>query len=280
MIVDISKLDLSGFFIGEVRNNVDPSNEGKIAVYIPQIMYESEYNEKPYEEDFEVDLDKSFIINADDFENSQLELETANYIWSRPLVYFEDNESNWKFEAKFHNAGSLRIPRIGSHVIVMFFNSDLQKCYYLPYSPTVEGNSIDNFNCINPENYNNPETRVNIDVIRFYWDGTRIEADTNTHELKLTTPNGNYIKLSNNDIEIKGNVHIVGELEVEKSARFKDTIDISKLVTCYDKLQVQDIGYFYNGQAITGNIINNGLSLTSHMHYESTGKLTSSVVNT
>jgi len=266
MIQDVSKMDLSGFIIAEVRNNIDPDNEGKIAVYIPQIMYDTDYNEKPYEEDFDVVLDKSLILNADDFTDSQLELEASNYIWARPLSYFEDNEHNWKFEEKFYNAGSLRVPRIGSQVIVIFFNSDLQKCYYLPFSPNVEKNKIDEFNCINPENFNNPETRANIDVIRFYWDGTRIEADTNTHELKLTTPNGNCVKLSNDNIEIKGNVHIIGELEVDKSAKFNNTVEINDLVTCHNKLDVQGTGYFYSGQVVNGSIMNNGYNLTYHTH--------------
>jgi len=279
MIEDVSKMDLSGFIIAEVRSNIDPDNEGKVAVFIPQLMYDNDYNEKPYEEGFEVSLDKSLIINAEDFETSQLELEAANYIWARPLAYFEDNEPNWKFGERHYNAGSLRIPRIGSQVLVVFFNSDLQKCYYFPFSPTVGGNKIDSFNCINSENFNNPETRSNIDVIRFYWDGMRIEADTNQHELKLVTPNGNHIKLSNENIEINGNVHIKGKLEVDDIAKFKKTVDISDLVTCRSKLEVQDIAYFYSGQVNNGQIMNNGLSLTNHLHYDSTGSLTSGFVN-
>jgi len=266
MIEDVSKMDLSGFMIGEVRNNVDPDNEGKIAVFIPQLMYESQYNESPYEETVNVSLNRDVIVNSSDFEDFEMSLESSNYIWARPLSYYEDNDPNWKYEKKYYNSGTLRVPRIGSQILIIFFNSDLQKCYYLPFSPNVEKDKIDDFNCINSRNYNNPETRPNVDVIRFYWDGMRIEADTNTHELKLATPNGNYIKLSNENIEIRGNVHIIGGLEVDTSAKFKDNVDINGLVTCKNKIEVQGTGYFYSGTNISGSIMNNRKNLSTHTH--------------
>jgi len=266
LIEDVSKMSLTGFFIAEVRNNIDPDNEGKIGVFIPQLMYENEYNEKPYEKEINISLNKNLIINSNDFENLDLNLEESNYILARPLSYYEDNDPNWKYENKFYNAGSLRIPRIGSQVIVIFFNEDLQKCYYLPFSPNVENNKINEFNCIDTKNYNDSEKRANIDVIRFYWDGTRIEVDTNNHTIKLATPNKNYIKISNDNIEIKGNVHIKGELEVDNKVKFKSTLEVTDLVTCHNTLEVQDISYFYGGQIVNGSIINNKRNLTLHTH--------------
>jgi len=275
MIEEISKLDLSGFFIGEVRDNVDQDMEGKITVYIPQLMHEHTYNEKPYEEEFNVPLDENLILNAKDFKDSTLELEESNYIIARPLVYYEDNNPNWKFEQKFHNAGSLRVPRIGNNVIVIFLDSDLQKCYYLPFSPTVKGDKIDSFNCINPGNYSIPETRSNIDVIRFYWDGTRIEVDTNEHTVKIALPNGNYIKLLS-EPEPKCEInfpttHILGKLIVEKEATFKKTVDIYKLTTCHSDLEVLGTGYFHDDIVVDGYIYNKGINITKHTHSSECG---------
>lgn len=261
MIEDISKIKLDGLFVAEVRNNVDPDNEGKITVFIPRLMYQNEYDEKPFEEINKVNLDEELIINAEDFKDKELELEESNYLWARPLAYYEDNVPNWKYEEKYYNSGTLRVPRIGSIVIVIFLDSDLQKCYYLPISPTTKNNKIDSFNCIKPENYNNPETRQNIDVIRMYWDGCRIEVDTNSHEIKLAVPNGNYIKLSNKDIEIKGDTHIIGELTVDKDAFFKQKVTIDDLVTCKDDLVVQKFIY-------------NRVNLTTHTHGSACGGTT------
>ena len=81
----------------------------------------------------------------------------------------------------------------------------------------------------------------------------RIEADTNDHVLKLAASNGNYIALSNDGVEIKGNVKILDDLEVN-NVHVKGTLDIDSLVTCKDKLVVQ------------GNIYNKTTNLTNHTH--------------
>jgi len=276
MIEDVSKLDLSKFVIAEVKDNVDPDNEGKVSVFIPQLMYENEYDEEPFEEDVKVEVDKELVLNSKDFEDSEMELEESNYIWARPMGLFESNEPNWKYQEGYCKAGSLRIPRIGSMVLVLFFDSDLQKCYYLPISANIESNKIDSKNCINAGNYEDPEKRCNIDVIRMYWDGSRIEVDTNDHIIKITTAGGNYIKMSDEKIEIKGDTHIIGKLEVDNEASFKSTVNIDDLTTCNSTLDVQGTGYFNSGQSVNGSIMNNGINLTTHTHEDSTGGDTTS----
>jgi len=250
MIEDIAKMSLSGFMIAEVRNNIDPELEGKIAVFIPQLMYQYEYNEKPYEQTTDVDVDTELVINADDFKDKQLEVEESNYIWARPLTFYEDNIPNWKNNKKFYNAGSLRVPRIGSQVLIMFLNSDLQKCYYFPFSPTFKDDIIDSANCYKEKNFEGIETRPNVDVIRFYWDGMRIEADTNDHVLKLSAPNGNAIELSDAGIKLKGNVTIEnGDLEIGGSVHIHDRLDVDSFVTFRDRVRTDGTSYI-NGKLL------------------------------
>lgn len=258
-IEDVASMDLSKFMIAEVRDNVDPDKEGKIAVYIPQLMYEYEYNEKPYEKMDAIEIDTAYVINADSFKNKQLEVVSSNYITARPLSYFEDNSPNWKYQEKYYNAGSLRIPRIGSQVIVIFINSDIQKCYYLPYSPTVNGDKLDSINCCDEKNFEDEQKRTNVDVIRLYYDGMRIEADTNTHMLKLSSPNGTSITIADTGITLNGKVQITGELTVSRTATFNNTVNINALVTCKESLAVQ------------GTITNKGKNLSTHIHFTDDG---------
>jgi len=249
MIEDISKLDTSKFVIAEVRDNIDPDNEGKVSVFIPQLMYENEYDEKPFENEFKVELDKSLILNSKDFEDSEMELEESNYIWARPMSYYESNNPNWKYNESYCSSGSLRIPRVGSQILVLFFDSDLQKCYYLPFSANTEGNKIDTTNCINPGNYEDPEKRCNIDVIRSYWDGCRIEVDTNEHTMKLVA-GGNSIVISESGIELNGNVTINGSSDVNGSANFNSSVDISGATSIGGSIDVGGTGYFQSGSNI------------------------------
>lgn len=105
------------------------------------------------------------IIYNDDGENG---------IWVRPLMLID------KGEKKSRNGGSYKIPSIGSKVLVIFIDNDPQKGYYFPFTPSSSGDKISNIN--STSNFSDAENKVNIDTIRAYTNGNRIEFDNNEND--------------------------------------------------------------------------------------------------
>ena len=133
----IEDLNFDGFMIGFVRDNVDETMEGRIKVYIPKIFYND--------------------INSG--------------IWVRPMNYLSSAGGS------VSNGGSFRVPAIDSKVLIIFLDSDPQKGYYFPFSPSLKGEKISRIN--SSANFLRKDTMANVDVIRSYANGNRIEMDNN-----------------------------------------------------------------------------------------------------
>lgn len=136
-------LNFDGLMLGIVVDNVDETLEGRIKVNIPKVFLGDETNDEG--------------------------------IWIRPLNFMDKED----LESK-ENAGSYRIPAIDSKVLVFFLDEDPQKGYYFPFSPSNIGEKINAFNTT--ENYPDEELRPNIDVIRSYLNGNRLEFDNNDND--------------------------------------------------------------------------------------------------
>jgi len=205
--------DLSGFMEAEVRDNVDPLQEGRIKLYIPRLMFHKKYEEKPIT--IEETSKCNNIVNEKDFKGINVNIKSNNYIWARPVNLYEPNNPNWKDKKKYENSGSYRIPRIGTIVICFFLDNDPHKCYYLPLSLTKSGDEITGKYTHKTENWYNENKRPNIDVIRHYWNNTRIEEDTNENTFTITNSNGNVVKMSDDYIKLEfyrnGNITEVTE---------------------------------------------------------------------
>lgn len=268
---DTTELNYMNLMEAEVRDNEDPDLEGKIAVYIPKLMYNNNYEEKPKETQHQ-DIDTSKLINSDDFATETLTTETSNYIWVRPLQIFEDNEETWKHEDedyigykkrngivtpyKFsrHNSGTLRVPRIGTIVLVFFLDGDPQKGYYFPFTPTVEGNELDTVNADHPKTLGTKEGRAKTDTIRLYWDGMRIEADTKNHTIVIVARNGNRVKVFDEKIQIDG------DLEVNGNTVMNGTLTVKQTILAYNSITT------YTRAMANLDIMTMGVTLRSHIH--------------
>ena len=191
--------DLSGLMQAEVRDNVDPLKEGRIKAFVPRLMYDHDYKEKPIDGQTSGNcFDK--IVNKKDFSSPQ-SISDENYIWARPFQLYENNDPNWKYSTKYPKSGTYKVPRVGSIITIFFLDEDPHKCYYLNNSPTatdeIDKETIDGNWACKEENWKDPDKKPNIDVIRFYWNKQRIEVDTNEGLYENITPNGNMIKNHN-----------------------------------------------------------------------------------
>lgn len=233
-----SNSNLDGFFEAEVRDNIDNDLEGKIKVYIPKMMYDKTYNEKPSQ--LEYSPQSSTIANKSSISPSS-NLNEINYMTVRPANLFEDGSPNWKVQESTRNTGVHKIPRVGSRVIVFFLDGDPQKGYYLPFTPTITGDRINTENA--SPNWSNPEKNPNIQSLTLV-NGTRLEIDFNedANLVKITIPAkdkdkyhtvvyqgsndndtltmthsaGTYIKLHNKGVDILGDVFINGNVHITK----------------------------------------------------------------
>ena len=171
-----------GLIVGKVIDNRDPLMEGRVKVFSPKLMPDKSYDEAPVKVNYTSRANN--VINTNSFGNTTTELNEVNGLWARPTQLFESGDTNWNQKQSLNNSGSLRIPRIGSQVFLYYLDGDPNKCYYLPLSPTINGQKISSQ--FGSKNSNDPEKQCNIDIIRKYHNEMRIEADTNENENSLT----------------------------------------------------------------------------------------------
>ena len=196
----IKRIDLNGIMRATVINNVDDrGGEGRIAVAISKLMPTENVLADPTPPKSEDPMDKSILENPND--NSYAEkIQIINHYWVRPSFLIDTspiertvtNEiSNGKgFQKTILNedlrktkyispTGEYRIPRIGTEVYIFFEDKDPQKGYYLPFSPTLDGQVTLMDEIENKDNVENLSKKVNLHIMREFQNGNIIYADTN-----------------------------------------------------------------------------------------------------
>ena len=197
------KTDYNGIMRGLVIDNTDPKLEGRVAVMIPKLMFgytEMQPVQLPHTE---APLSPGMIRNVADnkFFNK---IQQVNYYWARNCEMMDTAPSGyWVMNGKgkrkpdatdthqlvitgaeshyIPNGGSIRVPRIGTYVYIMFEDGDPQKCYYLPFGPTQQGEAIP-MTALEPESagYKSDVThRQDIHVIREFSNGNIMYFDQN-----------------------------------------------------------------------------------------------------
>jgi len=231
MLIDnetIKRIDLSGIVRATVINNVDDrGGEGRIAVCISKVMPVEDELGDPVKPKTEDTLDKSMIENDSD-NPYKTKIQIVNHYWVRPCYLLDKSPSertvtnelvkdgghqdatiggDLKETRYIPMTGEYRVPRIGTEVYIFFEDKDPQKGFYLPFSPTLDGEVTPMDEVEKKDNVENLSKKANIQVLREFQNGTVIYADTNddtnTFTIKMQDPNydrhlGHRIKFEHN----------------------------------------------------------------------------------
>lgn len=237
-------LTFAGNFRARVVKNDDPKKEGRLGVFIPSLITEVPNN-------LEVPKPSTGAIPSTLFANQkELALSTSvkrdNFIWARPCAFLVENGSGAS-----NHGGSYRVPTNGTMVTVYFENEDPNKPYWMPFSPTVNGDAVAGANVgkgTNVEtaaaNWADAAKRTQINILAehdngniFYIDSN---ADTNAMVVRwanghtfsighaaesgiiLQTQKGHLVQLDENSTEIRMRTH-TGQVQITLS----DTGDIT-----------------------------------------------------
>jgi hypothetical protein len=193
----IKEIDYNGNIKGRVVKVDDPKMEGRIGVFIPSLITEVPHH-------LEEPSPKIHTIPSNLFANqSELQLSTQvqgnNFIWARPCAFLIEGGSKGK-----NTGGSYRIPKIGTMVTIYFENADPNRPYWMPFSPSVNGDVIagthigkgTNMNA-SSANWKDPSKRTNINVLAEHDNGTVLYFDNNDNasSFVLRTGNGHTISV-------------------------------------------------------------------------------------
>lgn len=161
---------------GVVVVREDPKGEGRIGVVIPSLMPFEDPN-KPAKKDKVETTSTSGIANPEIASMINTNLQRSNYIWVRPTV---------------NSSGNSRVPYLGANVWVEFEDGDPKKGYYLPYRPTLNGETVSQDTINMASDSFNPSNKPNVHVIETFADGTTIYYNENsgTREYGIKTSDG------------------------------------------------------------------------------------------
>lgn len=221
----IRDINFNNFMMAEVRDNEDPKMEGRLKVFIPSIMFDNNFGEKP-KDSSTTSVDSDYIINED---YTVSNLNKSNYIWVRSVNLVENNEASWNSSDKsYPNGGSYRVPRKGTKVLVFFLDGDPQKGYWLPFTPTVDGETIHTKNAFS--SFLSPSAKPNVDTIRAYYNGNRIEFDNNNSGIfKIVSGNG-LMKVSTDGAVLEnGSASIIlngSNIQIGNKGSFKNGLQV------------------------------------------------------
>ena len=198
----------NNFLSAIVVRTDDPLKEGRIAVNIPILSMDGSY--KPEEIVLNSNSKKVKINNAEESLSSKLD--SSNYLWARPTNYVDSNENVLNITK---NAGTYKIPKIGSNIMVFFLNNDPQQLYYMPFTLTVKGETISGTNILDKESWDSEKDKPNIQAIEFTNEDIIEHNDKKSYfrlaktsgyeiiviessdrkEIMMKTPNNNSIKI-------------------------------------------------------------------------------------
>jgi len=219
-------VSFDGIMRGIVVNNVDPKGEGRVAIVIPKLMPYLDGSEAPTKTGTKTTNPKSLIDN-DDENPYDTTIQAVNFFWARPTFALDyapaektvtsdvseipsgaeegthqtvEIGGQLKETSYVQGTGTYKIPRIESTVFVLFEDGDPQKCYFLPFSPTLYGEVTPMANVESFANRDTMQTKVNIHVLREWQNGNVLYADTNNdrNTFILKFANGHRLKLEFN----------------------------------------------------------------------------------
>lgn len=263
----LSEDDLSGFFKARVIKNIDPSGDGQIAVFIPDLMPNVANSDSEDQGTASVKPASEIFEGSEEFAgNIKTSVSNGNFIWCRPAGNLV--EINTTGDASNAVSGNYKVPRNGTWVTVFFDNHDPNRPYYFPFSMTKFGEVIagtllgkSSLSTNSKTNWTTPEARVLIEVLMEYHNKNVIYIDNNEnansfviqwangHELvihhadesgiRLKTEQGHTLHLDENSTEIRINTHsdnvsIVyrdsdGAIDIKQSGPFTHKADSIKL---------------------------------------------------
>jgi hypothetical protein len=174
-------LDFSKTFRGRIVNRTDPQGEGRVGVFIPNLITEQPNSAQ-------VPTPKDNVLPGDVFDN-QHELAVAgsvrtdNYIWVRPGGNLVEGGDGGRT-----TSGSYRVPKMGTMITVEFEDRDPSKPFYRAASPSVSGDVVGGdhvgagTNMQNSAaNWKDPAKKPDIHIIAQYDNGTVIYYDGNAN---------------------------------------------------------------------------------------------------
>lgn len=175
----VRELDMRVQMRGRVVNNVDPKMEGRLGVFIPSLMTDlPDSLEAPAP--FANSIPGGIFENQDEMGLSSSVREDS-YIWARPCAGLVENGQGGS-----NQGGSFRVPRNGTVVSVYFEGGDPNRPYWLPHTPTVDGDVVAGTNLgkglnlgATAANWTDPTKRVNVHVLAEYDNGNVIAVDNN-----------------------------------------------------------------------------------------------------
>ena len=225
----IRELDLHGFFRGRVVKNDDPKMEGRLGLFIPALVVDMpDHLEAPAPIDNPVE--DSLFANGQELQLRGT-VKEDNYLWARPCAWLVENS-----RAAKNVGGSFRVPRVGTMVLVFFEGADPNRPYWMPFTPTVEGDVIQGGHLgkgLNmdktAQSWTDAKKRVEVHVLAEHDNGNVVlmdsNADTNSFVIRfanghtlsighaaesgivLQTEKGHLVQLDENSGEIRVRTH-------------------------------------------------------------------------
>ena len=175
----IQDINLNGFVKARVIKNVDATGEGRLGLFIPSIITEVPHGS-------EAATPKANTVKQNLFANGP-ELQVAvqthgdNYIWVRPCAALVEGGSSSK-----NTSGSYKVPKVGTMVNMYFEGGDPNRPYWMPFTPSINGDVIAGTNlgkgtnmANSGSNWKDMAKRVNIHVIAEYDNTNIIYVDNN-----------------------------------------------------------------------------------------------------
>lgn len=193
-------LDLTGWYRARVIRTDDPMLEGRLGVFIPSIITEypqSQNTASPGTDPIPSDV----FVNQKDLGLAS-KVKRDNYIWARPGSQLVENGT------EDGQAGQWKIPTVGTFVTVYFEDGDPNRPYWLPFTPTVDGDVIPGVNIgsgrnlsKSSDNWTDPTRKPGIEVLAEYKNGNVIYVDTNddANSFVVRWANGHTLSIHHNE---------------------------------------------------------------------------------
>ena len=189
-------MDIEASFKGWMRAQVvsNAYKDGTIGVFIPKIMKMPNHKTDSTEDKNSRDNTKSGnTLFSDDspFKGTSGGVKHTNQILARPTFLTHDS-SNAKVKA-----GSYRVPKKGTWVFVFFEEEDPQKCYWMPFSPTLFSTGIHTAGASDEVKQSASDTSKmpDLELVRIWGDGSTMGYDENTGSFIIRQASGHVFRI-------------------------------------------------------------------------------------
>jgi hypothetical protein len=176
----VKEFSLKGMIRARVIRNDDPKKEGRLGLSIPTMApHVPASAQDPAPSTVSVGPDALEHPDALEYKKS---VQEDNYIWARPAAWLVENGKG----AEKSHGGSYRVPRIGTWIMMYFENEDPNCPYWMPFTPTIEGDGVAGANIGGADdidsssgNWSDPAKKANMNVIAEQSSGSAIYIDDN-----------------------------------------------------------------------------------------------------